>query len=424
MAESQGGRLYVTAPNEPEREFEIETAVVRIGREREPDNDLVIEHGWVSRSHARIYCDRLPYRIQDLRSRNGTSLNDVPLPPGEIVPLNDGDIIAIGMFRLRFEAPVVEVEAEEPQEPEDVLRGLSVRRLPTRAAPEPEEPPADVLEGLQLRGRRRPPTPPAELPPLGLALGERPPERFAGMPTRRSRLLQYLPTIYWENDFLGRFLLIPEDMVAPEQEIIDNFDLFLNPMTTPGSFLPWLNEWLGGIVDETWPLEIQRKVLREASWLYQHRGTYAGLERYLRLATECEPEIMENVDGAFSFRVILHTGGKQVDERMVQSVIEFNRPAHTVYTLEIDTSKPPEPPPEEERPPQPPEAAEEPPKEEAPEPSEEEEPPEAVEEEPREEPEEPAREEVPEPSEEVQPPEAVEEPPPDQAQVGDTPGDT
>jgi phage tail-like protein len=175
-------------------------------------------------------------------------------------------------------------------------------------------------------------------------MGERPPERFAGMPTRRSRLLQYLPTIFWENDFLGRFLLIPEDMLAPEQEIIDNFDLFLDPMTAPESFLPWLNEWLGGIADETWPTEVQRKVLREASWLYQHRGTYAGLEHYLRLATDCEPEIMENVDGAFSFRVILHTGGKPADQRMVESIIEFNRPAHTVYTLEIDTSKPPEPP--------------------------------------------------------------------------------
>ncbi|GAF91293.1 unnamed protein product, partial [marine sediment metagenome] len=54
MAESLGGRLWITAPNEPELEFEIKTTVVRIGREREPDNDLVIEHGWVSRAHARI----------------------------------------------------------------------------------------------------------------------------------------------------------------------------------------------------------------------------------------------------------------------------------------------------------------------------------------------------------------------------------
>ena len=343
MAESLGGRLWITAPNEPEHEFEIKTTVVRIGRAREPDNDLAIEHGWVSRAHARIYCDRLPYRIQDLRSRNGTSLNDVLLPPGEIVSLNDGDVIAIGMFRLRFEAPVQDLEAEEPVEPEEVLAGLSVRRMPQRPAVA-EEPSRDALEGLRLRRRRPPPTPPTELPPWEPGMGERPPERFAGMPTRRSRLLQYLPTIFWENDFLGRFLLIPEDMLAPEQEIIDNFDLFLDPMTAPESFLPWLNEWLGGIADETWPTEVQRKVLREASWLYQHRGTYAGLEHYLRLATDCEPEIMENVDGAFSFRVILHTGGKPADQRMVESIIEFNRPAHTVYTLEIDTSKPPEPP--------------------------------------------------------------------------------
>jgi len=357
MADSLGGNLPITAPNEPERTFEIKTTVVRIGRVREPDNDLTIEHGWVSRKHARIYCDRLPYRIQDLRSRNGTSLNDAPLPPGEIVPLSDGDIIAIGPFRLRFEAPVEELEDQQPSEPEGLLAGLSVRSLPQRAAPT-QAAGEDGLGGLRVRRRRPPPTPPMELPPWEAGIGERPPQRFAGMPARRSRLLQYLPTIYWDNDFLGRFLLISEDMLAPEQEIIDNFDLFLDPMTAPQSFLPWLNDWLGGIADESWPAEVQRKVLKEASWLYQHRGTYAGLEHYLKLATDCEPEIMENVDGAFSFSVILHTNGKPVDERMVQSIIEFNRPAHTVYTLEIDATKTPVAPPAEPQPPSPPSVSE------------------------------------------------------------------
>ncbi len=312
MAESLGGKFVITAPDAPEWVFEITQAIVRIGRSPAPQNDIVLEHGWVSRSHARIYCDRLPYRVQDLRSSNGTTLNGVPLPPEEIRPLKDGDIIAIGPFRLRFVAPAEPAaKAPAPPEPEAALKGVKLRPAP-KVAPPP------------------PPVPPPEAPTTWAA-----PERWVGMDGGASRWLQYLPPIYSEDEFLGRFLCIFEDLLGAVQQLIGHFDLFLDPATAPETFLPWLNEWLGVFVDERWSPQTQRQLLREAAWLYQARGTRAGLERHLRLVTDAEVEIVEHADGPHTFRVVLRPRGAPVDPRMVERIIELNRPAHTRYTLQI-----------------------------------------------------------------------------------------
>ena len=314
MTESLGGKLHITSPDEPERGYPLDQPVVRIGRAPAPENDLALSHGWVSRTHARIFCDRLPYRIQDMRSSNGTSINDEPLPPGEVRPLKDGDVIAIATFRLRYEAPPEPKEAEPPPAKEEAVEKLQVRTKPRpKAAVPPTRPPSE--EEL------------AE--PAG-------PERWVGMPERASRWLRYLPPIYGDDEFLGRFLLIFEDLLGPVQQMVNHFDLFLDPNTSPETFLPWLNDWLAQMVDEHWSPETQRELLRNASWLHQARGTKAGLMRHLEICTACEPEIVENADGPHTFRVTLHTGKKPVDQRIVERIIRFNCPAHARYTLEID----------------------------------------------------------------------------------------
>ncbi|MFH1084617.1 MAG: FHA domain-containing protein [Chloroflexota bacterium] len=304
MTETAGGSLLVTSPDAPESVFELgAAAVVRVGRAPAPQNDLVLAHSGVSRNHLRIYCDRLPYRVQDMGSSNGTTMNDAPLPPNEVRPLSDGDVIAIGSFRLRYVAP-------PPKEDGARLEGLGVRAAVRRPPPAP------------------PPPPPPDAPP--------PVERWVGMPARGSRWLQYLPPIYSDDEFLGRLLLIFEDLLGPVQQGVSHFDLFLDPATTPETFLPVLNEWLAGIAYERWAPEVQRTVLRQASWLYQARGTRAGLQRNLELCTACSVDILENVDGPHTFRVTIHAGGCAVDRRTVEHIIEMNRPAHTRYRLELD----------------------------------------------------------------------------------------
>src|SRR3954468_1314918 len=60
---------------------------------RHPDCQIMIDSGAVSRQHAQILMIGNDYFIEDLKSRNGTFVNDHLL--GERTPLNDGDVIRI-----------------------------------------------------------------------------------------------------------------------------------------------------------------------------------------------------------------------------------------------------------------------------------------------------------------------------------------
>ena len=69
---------------------------------RSPDADVQISDRYASGLHCRVYNRGGAYLIEDMRSTNGTVLNDATLE-GE-VPLHDGDVIRIGDTELRFEA--------------------------------------------------------------------------------------------------------------------------------------------------------------------------------------------------------------------------------------------------------------------------------------------------------------------------------
>ncbi len=320
---SLGGSLRIAAPDQAEWSYALDRPVVRIGR-AEADTDLVLPHGWVSRAHARLYADRRPYRIEDLGSSNGTTVNDVALPPGEVRPLQDGDVIAIGPFRLTLLAPPppapvhAEPDAERAAAPEQPApAGIGVRTMP--------------------RGRPAPPRPPE--PPPATVAGPQEPTRWVGMPETASRWLQYLPPIYAEPDgggFLGRFLLVFEDLLGPVEQMIGHFSLYLDPTTAPAGYLGTLDAWLGELLEERLPEATKRELLRQAHWLYQARGTGAGLTRHIEICTGITPEIAENVDEPHHFAVTLRTGGRPVDARMVERIIERNRPAHTSYSLTIE----------------------------------------------------------------------------------------
>jgi len=110
-------RFLITDPSGQTQVFEITGSTVNIGRAE--TNDLVLNHPSVSRYHARLTV--LPgdtTLINDLGSLNGIYAN------GQLVrehPLADQDRLMIGMFELKYEAPVAEevhVEAGDLVSPE------------------------------------------------------------------------------------------------------------------------------------------------------------------------------------------------------------------------------------------------------------------------------------------------------------------
>ena len=73
-----------------ERTFDLEQAVVRLGRAL--DNDLILEDRRISRYHAQLRRRYQRYILQDLGSRGGTTVNGFPIQ--EIV-LKSGDLLSL-----------------------------------------------------------------------------------------------------------------------------------------------------------------------------------------------------------------------------------------------------------------------------------------------------------------------------------------
>ena len=172
----------------------------------------------------------------------------------------------------------------------------------------------------------------------------------------RSSYLEYLPALFQDDEFMGRLLLIFESILKPVENTVDNLALYLDPLVIPESLLPWLAFWVDLTLDPTWPEERRRQLVKSAAELYRWRGTRRGLAEYLRIYTGSIPEISEYIPGmrldhetklgintqlgssgeGHHFTVTLEVDGdSEIDVSMVRAIIEAQKPAHTVYTLQI-----------------------------------------------------------------------------------------
>ena len=92
------GKLVVIQENAPELEFELGKSSVNLGRAM--TNDIILNDGRVSRSHAQLECSASRCVLVDLKSANGTRLNGIQVERAELKP---GDIISLGSTQIRFE---------------------------------------------------------------------------------------------------------------------------------------------------------------------------------------------------------------------------------------------------------------------------------------------------------------------------------
>ncbi len=76
---------------------------------RGTDNSVTLDDLGASRRHARIFHSEATYWIEDLGSRNGTSLNGAAVASHRA--LRHGDVIQVGKHKLTFQAPHVEAGA-------------------------------------------------------------------------------------------------------------------------------------------------------------------------------------------------------------------------------------------------------------------------------------------------------------------------
>ncbi len=182
-----------------------------------------------------------------------------------------------------------------------------------------------------------------------------------------SLYLDFLPGIYRDVDFIGRFLKIFEQSFEPCVHTLDNFWAYLDPITAPTSLLPFLSCWVGWKQLPQIPPAQERYLIKNAIEIFRLRGTKRGLRLFLHLVTGlplddhilneenkhiCITESFskgfvfgEAVMGEstmigggcpFHFTVVLHPNHpNQIDEYLVRNIIEQEKPAFCTYDLYI-----------------------------------------------------------------------------------------
>jgi general secretion pathway protein E len=142
-------------------QFEITGDTVTIGRH--PDNDIVVRDERSSRFHCVVERAKGGYRLRDLRSRNGTKLDEERVDQAAV---RSGAVIRIGDTELKFvdpdesrrrpaRRPPVKSPARPTPQPEPPAESIRLEEAPEEA-PEPPRSPMSALEELSdpLNGMR------------------------------------------------------------------------------------------------------------------------------------------------------------------------------------------------------------------------------------------------------------------------------
>ncbi len=190
----------------------------------------------------------------------------------------------------------------------------------------------------------------------------------------KGRYLKYLPSIYREDDLMARLVMLFESFWSPIENQITDIHYLLDPRLTPAALLPWLASWADLALDQRWSEAKQRRLLRSIVSLYRRRGTRQGLEQMLEIYTGERPMILEhrannltlgtsarlgpsialgqgNVPYTFTVTMRLPPVAapdapplsdedrqrlEAERQRVIESIIESEKPAHTRYTLKIE----------------------------------------------------------------------------------------
>lgn len=130
---------------------------------RGEEADIIVDSPNISREHFKIIKGEEKYYIKDLKSSNGTILNDKELSPGKKYLIQSGDVIYILDIEIAFEIKNLSLEKE--------LAGLSPP--PPPAPPVPTQSPFGVPSVSYL-----PPPLPANLPGVIMEMPEESPSFF------------------------------------------------------------------------------------------------------------------------------------------------------------------------------------------------------------------------------------------------------
>ncbi|MCA9989155.1 MAG: FHA domain-containing protein [Anaerolineales bacterium] len=314
MASTDNLELIITGPD-TEMVLPLAAGVYVLGRV--PGVDIQLDHPRILRRHLRLEISDKGIQITPLNRRSHTQVNDEDIPAEIPAAVKPGDRIAVGPFILM----IVGAGDSEPAAPEPDDSAEEVELVAASGAGGGAPPPTAMPDYL-----RQAPLPPPDY-------SDRIPD---GLGRHSVKYMRYLPHIF-HDDFTSRFIGLIEALYMPMQWNVDNFDLFLDPMTAPTYFLDWIAGWFGLRFDHTWSEEQRRTLLAEANTLFAQRGSKRALSRLLEIYTGRTPEIhdLQEDQDPFTFTVRLPMRERDTNRTLLEQLIEANKPTHTSYILEF-----------------------------------------------------------------------------------------
>jgi phage tail-like protein len=167
----------------------------------------------------------------------------------------------------------------------------------------------------------------------------------------RGYLRSGLPAIYREGDFGMRFVGALETLLDPVVGALDNLPSHFDSDLADRPMLGLLAAWLGVELDESWPLDRQRELVKRASELARRRGTRSGLEEALRIAFPDLPLRVEDDGGVVHAqspadlppapppRFIVYCDVPLEEPAGLARMIELMKPVHVQYRLRIRSTR-------------------------------------------------------------------------------------
>jgi phage tail-like protein len=170
----------------------------------------------------------------------------------------------------------------------------------------------------------------------------------------RENLRRGLPAIYHDGDFGLRWVAALEMLLDRIVALLDNLPHHLKPELAPSDFIQLMAAWLGVELDEAWPEDRWRELVRHGTDLARMRGTKAGLELELEIAFPDAPLRVEDEGGVFTaldesglppvkdhagFIVYCDEPLSEADAGALARSIEHMKPVTVNYRLRIKAPK-------------------------------------------------------------------------------------
>ncbi len=334
-------RLRVYSPGyQGKQDFVLPVGELVVGRNPARTPNLQMTHAYLLDTHLAFHTDADQATVTlgaAATPVHETLLNGKPLRPNRPAALKDGDQLLIRNLDATDQIITFFVEC------------FGQTPVGSALAPTPNGELCPVPIGLRCQSVRLLPLLPAIYQPdrpllccdgqsTGAAVGAMPADAD-GTPSLCRTCGRAKPADLTLDSFLSRYLALVESMLLPVSATVANFDLFLNPLTAPETFLPWLAGWIE--LEAGWSVAQQRALLATFAW----RGTKLGLTRLLECYTGHRPTIIdeEATLPPHTFRVVLpvalaELATKTISEASLRRLIDLYKPAHTTYLLEFDST--------------------------------------------------------------------------------------